>query len=75
MLAVLSQHQVVPLLAKGQPFDPSQMHALGQQADTAVPVNTVVREVVRGYLWQERVLREAQVIVAAPSPDNGPPTS
>lgn len=75
MLAVLSQHQVVPLHAKGQPFDPSQMHALGQQTDTAVPVNTVVREVVRGYLWQERVLREAQVIVAAPSPDNGPPTS
>ncbi|MEO0458263.1 MAG: nucleotide exchange factor GrpE, partial [Cyanobacteria bacterium P01_A01_bin.114] len=60
MLSVLSEHQVTPLPAKGHPFDPSQMHALGQQADTTVPPNTVVQEVVRGYRWQDRVLREAQ---------------
>jgi len=65
MLTVLNQHQVVPIVARGEPFDPSQMNALGQQQDASVPPNTVVQEVVRGYRWQDRMLREAQVIVAA----------
>lgn len=71
MLTVLDQHQVVPIMAQGQPFDPSQMHALAQQPDASVPPNTVVQEVVRGYRWQDRLLREAQVIVATePSAEN-----
>lgn len=70
MLTVLSQHQIVPLPAQGHPFDPNQMHALGQRVDAACDPNTVVQEVVRGYRWQDRVLREAQVIVAVP-PNQG----
>jgi molecular chaperone GrpE (heat shock protein) len=66
MLTVLSQHQVVPLPSQGHPFDPTQMHALGQQVDAHCAPNMVVQEVVRGYRWQDRVLREAQVIVAVP---------
>lgn len=65
MLSVLSQHQVMPLPAKGELFDPNQMHALGQATETSVPPNTVVQEVVRGYRWKDRMLREARVIVAA----------
>jgi molecular chaperone GrpE len=65
LLTVLEQHQVVPIEALGRPFDPSQMHALAQQPDASVPPQTVVQEVVRGYRWQDRMLREAQVIVAA----------
>ena len=71
MLTVLSQHQVTPLAAKGQPFDPTQMHALGQQATAEVPPNTVVQEVVRGYRWQDRILRAAQVIVAVAPTEDG----
>lgn len=71
MLTVLEQHQVVPIVAQGQPFDPGQMHALAQQPDASAPPNTVIQEVVRGYRWQDRMLREAQVIVAAvPSVEN-----
>ncbi len=70
MLTVLSQQQVSPLLAQGQPFDPTQMHALGQQADASVSPNTVVKEVVRGYRWKDRILREAQVIVAVAPAEN-----
>jgi molecular chaperone GrpE len=40
------------------------MHALAQQVDAHCDPNIVVQEVVRGYRWQDRVLREAQVIVA-----------
>jgi len=64
LLGVLNQHQVMPLATKGQPFDPEEMHALGQRADVIAPPNTVLQEVVRGYRWKDRLLREAQVIVA-----------
>lgn len=66
MLTILSQHQIVPMPSQGHPFDPTQMHALGQQVDAHCAPNMVVQEVVRGYRWQDRVLREAQVIVAVP---------
>lgn len=69
MMTVLTKHQVVPIAAEGQPFDPTYMNALGQQPDDRVPPNTVIREVVRGYRWQDRVLREAQVIVAVSPTD------
>ncbi|MGC1310498.1 MAG: nucleotide exchange factor GrpE [Phormidesmis sp.] len=76
MLSVLSEHQVVPLSATGQPFDPTVMHALGQEVDAIAPPNTVLQEVVRGYRWKDRTLREAQVIVAkAPTENNHPKES
>ncbi len=64
MVGVLSRHEVIALPAVGQPFDPTQMHALGQQVDNKIAPNTVIQEVVRGYRWKDRILREAQVIVA-----------
>lgn len=67
LLEVLQQRQVVPLEVLGQPFDPERMHALGRQESEEVAENTVVEEVVRGYLWQNRILREAQVMVAVKS--------
>lgn len=73
-LDLLKQHQIVPILALGQAFDPAYMYALGQQPSEALP-NTVIREVVRGYRWhnasgtQVGVLREAQVIVSTGKPE------
>jgi molecular chaperone GrpE (heat shock protein) len=68
MLTVLSAQQVAPMPALGNPFDPNQMYALGQQVSAKVAPNTVLQEVVRGYRWQDRTLREAQVIVAIAKP-------
>jgi molecular chaperone GrpE len=65
LLDVLRQRQVIPIKAQGQPFNPQTMYAIGRQETPSVPENTVLQEVVRGYLWQDQVLREAQVIVAA----------
>jgi molecular chaperone GrpE (heat shock protein) len=70
LLDVLRQRQVVPLEATGQPFDPERMYALGRQEDGSAADNTVIQEVVRGYLWQNRVLREAQVMVATKPEQN-----
>lgn len=64
LLDILKQQQVVPISAQGQPFDPQWMYALGRQESEA-PENTVIQEVVRGYLWRDQVLREAQVIVSS----------
>lgn len=65
LLDVLRQRQVVPIAAQGKPFDPKTMYAVGRQVTTEFPENTVMQEVVRGYMWESQILREAQVIVAA----------
>jgi molecular chaperone GrpE len=67
LLDVLHQRQVIPLEALGKPFDPERMYALGRQERDDIAANTIIQEVVRGYVWQDRILREAQVIVSAKS--------
>lgn len=69
LLNVLRQRQVVPIEAQGQPFDSQTMYALGRQESISAVENTVIREVVRGYLWEDQILREAQVIVAVRARD------
>lgn len=66
VLDLLKQRKVIPLNAVGKPFDGKYMVALGRDHETERPANTVTQEVVRGYLWDDRILREAQVIVAYP---------
>ncbi|MBR8833948.1 MAG: nucleotide exchange factor GrpE [Stigonema ocellatum SAG 48.90 = DSM 106950] len=64
LLQVLRLRRVVPIEAQGQPFNPQIMYAVGRKDCADVAENTVIQEAVRGYLWGDRVLREAQVIVA-----------
>lgn len=65
LLDILERQAVTPIDTLGQPFDPSQMNAMGREASPDALPNTVIKEVLKGYRWQDRVLREAQVIVAA----------
>jgi len=65
LLDLLRQHQVIPIEALGKPFDPALMYAVGRTPSTEVAENTVVEEVLRGYVLGERVLRLARVIVAS----------
>jgi molecular chaperone GrpE (heat shock protein) len=64
LLDILCKQNVIPMEVMGKPFDPSQMYAIGRQESTDAEENTVVQEIVRGYLWQNRILRESQVMVA-----------
>lgn len=64
LLDLLRQRQIIPIVTVGKPFDPTYMYAIGRQESDSTAENTVIQEVVRGYLWQDQVLREAQVIVA-----------
>ena len=63
-LAALERLGVRPFVAIGQPFDPTRHEAVGRVERADVEDQTVVSETLRGYLFQERVLRPAQVVVA-----------
>jgi molecular chaperone GrpE len=63
-LAALERIGVRPFTAVGQPFDPTHHEAVGRVERDDVDDQTVIAEPLRGYLFQERVLRPAQVVVA-----------
>ena len=56
---------VSPMRAEGQPFDPMLHEAVMREPTDQYPEDTVIEELVRGYLLGERVLRHAMVKVAA----------
>jgi molecular chaperone GrpE len=66
LLDLLRSRKVFPIEALGKPFDPQKMYAVGREKSADVSEHLVIQEVVQGYLWGNRVLREAQVIVASP---------
>jgi molecular chaperone GrpE len=67
LLEVLQTHGLEPFESVGQPFDPERMQALGQRpAAAGTPAGWVLEEAVRGYVWQQKLLREARVLVAGP---------
>jgi len=66
-LNALERVGVRPFVTVGQPFDPTRHEAVGRVERGDVADQTVVAEVQRGYLYQERVLRPARVVVAVPA--------
>jgi molecular chaperone GrpE len=63
-LAALERVGVRPFAALGEPFDPARHEAVGRVERADVADQTVVAETLRGYLFEERVLRPAHVVVA-----------
>ena len=63
----------------GQPFDPAKHEAVSTAPATAeTPSNTIVAEINPGYLFEARLLRPAQVVVAraeerSSEAENAPP--
>ncbi|GLC88554.1 nucleotide exchange factor GrpE [Lysinibacillus piscis] len=49
--------------AEGQPFDPNVHQAVMQEQDSEKEAGTVVRELQKGYLLKDRVLRPSMVSV------------
>jgi molecular chaperone GrpE len=60
----LRQHGLEPLPAEGEAFDPETMEVVEAVTDSGHAPGTVLEEVRRGYLWNGRVFRYAQVRVA-----------
>ena len=61
---VLLDRRVVATQLVGLPFDPRLARAIGTAADSAVAEGTVIKEVRAGFLWDDQVLRTAEVIVS-----------
>jgi molecular chaperone GrpE len=68
LLKVLERAGVTRYSALGQRFDPNRHEATGRVVSVNQPPDTVVAEVTPGYTLNGRVLRAAQVVVAA-APD------
>jgi molecular chaperone GrpE len=60
----LRQHGLQTIPTVGEPFDPERMEVLEAVAGSGRPSGEVLEEVRRGYLWNNRVFRYAQVRVA-----------
>ena len=62
---VLLDRRVVATQLAGLPFDPQLARAIGTAADSSVAAEgTVIKEVRAGFLWDDQVLRTAEVIVS-----------
>jgi molecular chaperone GrpE len=65
---VIEKFGAIPVRSVGEPFDPARHEALGQVECAEHPPNTVVQELQRGYLLNDRLLRPAMVMVAKAPP-------
>lgn len=69
-MKALARFGATPLVAVGQPFDPAFHNAVMQEAAPEVPDCTVLKELQKGYLMHNRLLRPAMVVVARNTEDN-----
>jgi molecular chaperone GrpE len=67
LLKLLNEQGVKKMQAKGEPFNVDFHDALMQRKDDSVPSHTVLEEVESGYLYRDKVIRHAKVIVSEES--------
>jgi molecular chaperone GrpE len=67
LLKLLNEQGVKKMHAKGEPFNVDFHDALMQRKDDSVPSHTVLEEVESGYLYRDKVIKHAKVIVSEES--------
>jgi len=70
LLKVLDEQGVKKMKVKGEPFNVDYHDALMQRKDDSVPPHTVLEEVEKGYLYRDKVIRHAKVIVSEETSSN-----
>lgn len=71
MLKLLSARGLKPFESVGKPFHTDFHDALMQVPKADVPPHTVLEEVEKGYMLNDRVLRHAKVVVSADDEHSG----
>jgi molecular chaperone GrpE len=66
---------VVPVETEGRAFDPHVHEAISREVSTKHDENEVTRELRRGYMFRDRLLRPAQVVVSTRPKDEQPAES
>jgi molecular chaperone GrpE len=69
---ILEKYGVSPIESLEQPFDPNFHQAIMQEETEAFDENTVIKEMQKGYLLRDRLLRPAMVVVAKAKPEAQP---
>ncbi|HMU43566.1 MAG TPA: nucleotide exchange factor GrpE [Ignavibacteriaceae bacterium] len=64
---ILKEQGVSPIESIGKPFNVDFHEALLQRKDSTVKPHTVLDEIQKGYLYKDKVIRHAQVIVSEDS--------
>jgi molecular chaperone GrpE len=64
---LLSKYGVTEIQSLGKPFDPNVHEAMAQVSVRDKEPNTVIEVMEKGYMYQDRLLRPAKVIVSGPS--------
>ena len=67
---LLNEQGVKKMQAKGEPFNVNQHDALMQRKDDSVPPHTVLEEIEPGYIYRDKVIRHAKVIVSEESSED-----
>jgi molecular chaperone GrpE len=70
---MLAERRVSRIGSVGQRFDPRLARAVGARRDASVGPGIVVDEVRAGYLWDDELLRTAEVIVSKAGEGDGEP--
>lgn len=65
LVKVLDEQGVKKIEAVGKPFDVHYHEALLQKADNSVPAHTVLEELEKGYMYKDKVIRHAKVVVSS----------
>ena len=73
-LDTLTRFGCTQVEAEGKPFDPNFHEAVSQEESADHEPNTVLRELQKGYMLKERLLRPAMVIVSKRSSQQGTDT-
>lgn len=66
LLRILEKFNVRPIAAVGKPFNPEFHEAILRENSDEIAETTVVREMQKGYMINQRLLRPSLVVVAVP---------
>ena len=70
MESILSEYEVKPIDAVGKIFDPNLHEAVSTVNDQSLDDNTITKEIAKGYISQNRVIKPSKVIVSKKSKVN-----
>jgi len=61
---LLDEEGIEPIQAEGERFDPYKHEVMLVREDKNVPENTVIEELEKGYMFKNKILRPAKVMVS-----------
>ena len=69
ILSILEKFNAKPIECLERPFDPEFHQAVSQEETGEFPENTVVKELMKGYMLHDRLIRPSMVVVSKTPPD------